>query len=90
MTRTRISRFDAAALGWRSVVALARTRGRVAAFAARGLVARAAAPMPPPPPVQRKAVGRAVIAILAVGIIGSVTLLRRRPLRLAAAGDERR
>jgi len=46
--------------------------------------------MPPPPPVQRKAVGRAVIAILAIGIVRSVALLRGRPLRLTAAGNERR
>ena len=90
MTRARISSLDAAALARRSVVALARTRGCVAAFAACGEVARATAPMPPPPPVQRKAVGRAVIAILAVGVVRSVALLRRHPLRLAAAGNERR
>ena len=61
------------------------------------MIARTA--MPTPPPVKRKAVGLAVIAIgtvrairaiWSIWTVSAVALLRRLLLRLLTAGDERR
>ncbi len=65
---------------------------------AHPMIARAA--MTPAPPMQRKTIRRAVIAVLAIGAIlgavltlraiGSLTLLRRLLMLRLAPGDEGR
>ncbi len=59
-----------------------------------GIVARAAAAMTPPPPMQRKAVGRAVVAVraiaaaLALRTIRTLAVLRSTLVLRLTAGDE--
>ena len=59
-----------------------------------GVIARAAAAMSPAPPVQRKAVGRAVVAVRSIGAILTtrtiltLAVLRRLLMLRLTAGDE--